>query len=622
LGLDPRNQFDQFRDLPQGTYGLRKMGEQLRKQGSHLFLCYNPWDESTRNEGHMAGLGQLIRETMADGVVLDTRGASSKELQDAADNVKKGVVMYSEGMAVPADMPGIVSGRVHNALYYVPMLNLNKLVQPSFAIFRVAELYKEPIQREFATSFFNGYGTELNVFAPGQPDWVEDQYRYLGKTTRILRENSTVFTEGKLTPLINIPMDSIWVNRWEQNCKTLYTVYSIRPQGLKSACLPIVPNKGFHFVDLWHHKILSPVEANGKNWVELETDAFHEKWLGTNNEGAVDCIAELPELIQLQLRGDLLKVQCKGGDSLKIWAGDPDYSKIPLVLKSGQYELKLSKFFGRFEGDFIVQLFGNGSLLDENKVLITPGTPRKISETPVLKPGNQTHWKHELVTIPAGRFVFKETHGDDFIPYPTELVGDTLFMPSFKMGKYPVTNQQFREFILATHYKPIDAQNFLKHWKEGKIPKGEESYPVVYVSLSDAQAYAKWKGMRLPTEQEWQYAAQTEALNTWPWQGEGDSTLCNQGNGKPDPVGAYPKGANQNGLQDLVGSVWQLTNDEYQSGSYRYVHLKGGSYFKPSSSWWYVQGGPKELNYRQFLLRVSDGFERNATVGFRLMSPW
>lgn len=50
LGLDQRNQFDLFRDLPGGTVGLRKMGEDLRKNKSHLFICYNPWDESTRSE--------------------------------------------------------------------------------------------------------------------------------------------------------------------------------------------------------------------------------------------------------------------------------------------------------------------------------------------------------------------------------------------------------------------------------------------------------------------------------------------------------------------------------------------------------------------------------------------
>ncbi|MGZ5254008.1 MAG: hypothetical protein ACXWV4_06570, partial [Flavitalea sp.] len=186
LGLDQRNQFDLFRDLPGGTKQLSKIATNLRQNGTRFFVCYNPWDESTRAVQHLSGLAELIKETDADGVVLDTRGASSKELQVAADSVRKGVVMYSEGMAVVKDMPGIVSGRVHNALYYVPMLNLNKFIKPDFAIFRVAELFKEPIQREFATSFFNGYGTELNIFGPGEPSWIEEQYKYLGRTSRIL----------------------------------------------------------------------------------------------------------------------------------------------------------------------------------------------------------------------------------------------------------------------------------------------------------------------------------------------------------------------------------------------------------------------------------------------------
>ena len=165
-----------------------------------------------------------------------------------------------------------------------------------------------------------------------------------------------------------------------------------------------------------------------------------------------------------------------------------------------------------------------------------------------------------------------------------------------------------------------------------------ENFPVVYISYEDAKAYAKWAGKRLPCEIEWQYAAQTPDLNEWPWKQKEPvkwssevvtNTLtvmrlqginpdyCNLGDGKLYPVGKYKKGANEYGLQYLTGCVWQLTNDIYQSGSYRYILMKGGSYFNPSSSWWYVQGGPRPLTYRQFLLRVSPGFERNATVGFR-----
>jgi formylglycine-generating enzyme required for sulfatase activity len=637
LGLDQRNQFDLFRDLPGGLNKIKNIANQSRASGTRLFVCYNPWDESTRGENHFEGITNLIAGTSADGVVLDTKGESSRALQNAADKVKPGVIMYSEGMAVPKDMPGIVSGRVHNALYYPPMLNLNKLIKPEFAIFRVAEIFKEPIQREFATSFFNGYGTELNIMEPGRPIWVDEQYRYLGRTSRILRENTDNFVGPNFCPLIETATENIWVNAWPLPEKNIYTVYSLLPEGYKDYLFKVTPKEGFHFVDLWHHKMLQPQKMNGDWLIEAETNAFHKKYLGTNNEGEVDCIAQLPSLLLVTRKGDLLTLNRPlKGNEIKVWAGGPSYDKEPLVVKQGTKEISLLKYFGTYEGDFVVQLFDNGILLDETIVTLNVAEPRRISS--IQKTNKTNSVPAGMVLIPEGSFRFKSTHGDDFIPYPKQDEETISEMPSFYMDKFPVTNAQWAVFIKVSGYRPTDTVNYLKHWINGKIPAGLEKYPVVNLSFEDAIAYASWAGKRLPTEIEWQYAAQTKAGNEWPWKQltpvkrkeeiitqtltvssiEGiDSSLCNTGNGSLYPVGKYSKGANAYGLQDLTGCVWQFTNDLYQCGNYQYIMMKGGSYFKPSSSWWYVQSGPRELHYRQFLLRVSQGFERNATVGFR-----
>jgi gamma-glutamyl hercynylcysteine S-oxide synthase len=247
----------------------------------------------------------------------------------------------------------------------------------------------------------------------------------------------------------------------------------------------------------------------------------------------------------------------------------------------------------------------------------------------------------EMVIIPAGKFKVHFTQGDEFIPYPKDHLNEELTMNAFAMDRYPITNAEYKRFLTASDYQPTDTTNFLKHWRKKQIPKGEENFPVTYISHEDAKAYASWAGKRLPTELEWQYAAQTTQGNEWPWKQiapvtrketvvtetltvksiEGiDASHCNLGDGDLYEVGKYKKGVNPHGLHDLVGCVWQLTNDVYENGSYRYIMMKGGSYFKPSSSWWYVQGGPRELHYRQFLLRVSQGFERNATVGFRCVA--
>lgn len=639
LGIDQRNQFDLFRDLPGGLKKISEISDSLNLMGSHLFVCYNPWDESTRGEGHLSGLADIIRESNADGAVLDTQGASSTELQDAADGVKQGIILYPEGMAVPKDMQGVIAGRVHNAIYYPPMLNLNKFIKPDFAIFRVTELAKEPVMREFSVAFFNGYGTELNIFAPGMPSNVDDEYRYLGRTTRILRENTSNFTSNNFIPLIKTTRDSIWVNKWPLLNKTVYTIYSTIPSGYAGELFKVKPKKNFHYVDIWHHKELSPVKKNGEFFISAQTDAFNAFWLDTNNEGAVDCIAKFPELLSYRLASDQLDFDASQGTEIRLWTDIPSYSKKPVVFKSGKNSVQLTSLFGWYEGKFVLQLFDGDEIIDERVFEIKPGTPRLISQ--LTSTTRYEKAPEGMVKIPGGTFKFHSTHGDDFISYPDYNQDSTYTMPDYYMDKYPVTNKEFKKFIDATHYQPLDTNNFLKHWINGIIPAGQENYPVVYVSYEDAKAYAQWVGKRLPTEVEWQYAGQTTKLNEWPWiqkkpvtwkSEEITSTLttmkpvgiepgaCNLGDGKPYPVGKYKRGVNPNGLYDLSGSVWQLTNDEYQNGSYRYIMMKGGSFFNPSSSWWYVQGGPRPLNYRQYLLRVSQGFERNSTVGFRCVA--
>lgn len=618
LGLDQRNQWDLFRDMPGGLAALKRQADSCREAGAKFFVCYNPWDESTRSESHTAGMASLIAATGADGVVLDTRGESSKALQAAADSVRPGVIMYSEGMAVPKNMPGIIAGRVHNALYYPPMLNLNKLILPEFAIFRVAELYAEPIRREFNVAFFNGYGTELNVFHNGKPaEWMDEQYRYWGKSARILRENSDNFHVRDWMPLITVDTDEIYVNQWNLPDKTIFTIYSLLPAGNSGPLFDADTVAGWHYVDLWLHEEIVPIGKAGKPKIPVNLEAFPAAWLGTNNEGAVSCVGHFRETLKVELdaQSDRLLVQAAQG-TIRIWAGSPAYDKTPLEFKAGKQVIRLTEHFGRYEGKFVVQLLENGQLTDERIVTLKPGTPRLISARNT-SPVSGTLTTEGMIKVPPGLFIWNTTHGDDFVNYPDAYVGKELKMPAFYMDKYPVTNAQYALFLEKSGYQPTDTTNFLHHWTNGKIPAGQAQYPVVYVSLEDAQAYAAWAGKRIPTETEWQYAAQYPDGRKWPWGNTPDSTLCNPGNGIPDAVGQYPRGANLLGIEDLTGNVWQLTSDIYQNASYSYVLLKGGSYFKPEASWWYVQGGPQELTYRQQLLRVSQGFERNATVGFR-----
>lgn len=617
LGMDQRNQWDLYGDLPGGLAKVRRIAEDLHRRNARFFVSYNPWDQSTRYVNPYEGMADLIRKTDADGVVLDTYGHSTDSLQMAADKVKSGLIMYSEGMAVPRDMQGIVTGRVHDAIFLPPPLNMNKFIKPDNAIFRVCQLFQGRLHREAAIALFNGYGIEINMIGAGNPPWIEEEYRYLGRALRVLRENTHNFVSEDWTPLLPTKKDSIWVNRWPGKDKTIYTVFSLIPEGYDGHLFEAQLSEGKHFVSLWHHRELKPDTVGGKGLIPVNTRAFDRDWLNTRREGNVDVIAMLPEYLKVSRIKDHLTVEASAGDEIRIWAGDPGYAKQPAVFNIKRRTINLTQVLGRYSGKVVIQLMDDGILIDERIVELPLQMARLISRTEPTKLSTET--PPDMVAVPAGLVTLKTSKNTVWVnpnpKYPEE--GKVVEIESFYMDKYPVTNKQFKAFLDDSGYMPDDTVNFLAHWQDGTYKDGQGDHPVVCVSYEDAQAYARWAGKRLPTEAEWLYAARGNDDRLWPWGAEFDSSRCNVGLGHSTPVDAFPAGASPFGVMDMVGNVWQLTNDVYDNGSNYFIILRGGSYYDPTSSWWYVKGGPQALDRSQILLRVSQGYERNATVGFR-----
>jgi formylglycine-generating enzyme required for sulfatase activity len=85
------------------------------------------------------------------------------------------------------------------------------------------------------------------------------------------------------------------------------------------------------------------------------------------------------------------------------------------------------------------------------------------------------------------------------------------------MDVFPVTNADYYSFYKRVNIAPW-IRRILQHWENGKPTKEDANKPVTYISYEDALAYANFYGKDLPTESQWQYAAQTASGNEWPWQ--------------------------------------------------------------------------------------------------------
>jgi formylglycine-generating enzyme required for sulfatase activity len=238
-----------------------------------------------------------------------------------------------------------------------------------------------------------------------------------------------------------------------------------------------------------------------------------------------------------------------------------------------------------------------------------------------------------MVAIPGTTFDLESTfrirecglYGSD--PYedevPTRLhqlrtIRRRVTLRAFALDVTPVTNDQFAAFLRESAYRPQFSDNFLKHWGHGHAPWGHEAHPVVYVDLEDARAYARWAGKRLPTEAEWQYAAQGPEGLKYPWGEEFLPDRCNdRRDGQTTPVLAYPDGRSPFGVHDLCGNTWEWTESERRDGHTRFAILKGGSGYRAQGSDWYFDGGPQANSFAAKYLLLWPGLDRCATIGFR-----
>jgi formylglycine-generating enzyme required for sulfatase activity len=241
-----------------------------------------------------------------------------------------------------------------------------------------------------------------------------------------------------------------------------------------------------------------------------------------------------------------------------------------------------------------------------------------------------------MLKIAGGDYIFKvegiEIEGSDDIgvdvQYPWEdsprrFHEHRMRVNPFFMDKYPVTNAQFKKFLDSTKYHPEDSGNFLRDWTSGSYPTGWANKPVTWVSLEDARAYAKWAGKRLPHEWEWQFAAQGPDNLTYPWGNAWQAASVpapEQGRTLrgPDDVNAHPAGASRFGVMDMVGNVWQWT-DEYADEHTRAAILRGGSYYQPQGSIWYFPQAYRNDQHGKLLL-MAPGYDRAATLGFRCVA--
>ena len=628
LGVDDRNQFDHYRHMPGGVAGMQQLIDDFQAAGIRCYLAYNPWDVYTKrepgepalpeknNEGMLTVCRDMVVQLGADGVFLDTM-QSAEFLRNALDGPagKDGVILEGESMASLNNLYMLHNSWAQNTANgdgTIPAILRNKWFEPRHINHQIVR-WSTNHTNELQLAFMNGSGMMIweNVFsAHHNRRWSYRDRGFQRLVRPILKRYVEAFTGFETwTPQCPTIVTDVYANRWQHGGRTIWTLINRDGNSKTGELIEVDYAPGMTYYDLVNGVQLNPTPQGGK--VRLAAT--------------------------IRARGPACFMAVTPGDEL------PGFNEIAqrpvLVTDAPGDELPGLNDFLAAQAAASADVTWTTDRPARNEVLTAPTPTEKYTTIDDL-PAN-------MALLPAVDDypidVSIRWSGRECRDYTTPNKNRTTDIGPLAMDLTPVTNAQYEAFLTATGYTPTHETNFLEQFDEsGQPPIDKADHPVTWVSLDDARAYAAWAGKRLPTEDEWMYAADGPNRNAWPWGASDDPTRRNgaendgsgpDGNGYPlggtspvmryDGTGGYGDGRSPFGLYDMCGNVWELIEGERHDNTTHFNVLKGGSWYEvkieePISRWnWYGDGGAQRVGFATKYLMVWPGLDRSEAIGFR-----
>jgi iron(II)-dependent oxidoreductase len=578
MGIDNRNQHDMIRSMPGGVSGVKQMIADFHRRGVRVLFPMMMWDQGTRDPEMPwpYAIATLMAEIGADGINGDTQDGVPLAFTLAADEAGHPLAFEPEGGPSDEALAWNVMTWGQYQFPFTPLIDRYKWLEPRHMV-NISDRWKRDKTDDLQFAFFNGVGWESweNIWGI----WNGITPRDAEATRRVAtieRAIAPFLVSKSWEPMAPMLRYGVYASRWPMAEQAVWTIVNRNEYAVEGDQIEVCATPGIRYFDLYHGVELSPESRPGGRTVL----AF--------------------------------PIEAKGYGAVLATNTAPDQKIVSLMsAMKGLTATPLSTYS------------------HEWRVLPQQIVPIQATKAATTTPAG-------MVEIPETDFTFRvsgiEIEGFNDVgvdvQYPWEdsprrFHEHTIHVNSFYIDKFPVTNADFKKFMDATHYHPKDDLNFLRDWKDGVYPSGWENKPVTWVSQQDARAYTAWAGKRLPHEWEWQYAAQGTDLRLYPWGNEWDPAALpipdqSRNMRGPDAVDAHSEGASPFGVMDLVGNVWQWT-EEFVDEHTRAAIVRGGSYYLPQGSIWYFPQTYK-LNEHGKLLLMSPSMDRSAALGFRCVA--
>jgi hypothetical protein len=264
MGIDNRDQFDMYEDLPGGLEGLRKMVDKAHTRDVQVFIPYKPWDIMKGRDDHFTQEARISKAIGADGVFLDTMSDTDKGFREALDAVNPDNVFVSEGRPDLAAAQ-LVTGSWNqsgNATNKMPNVDLFRFIIPEHNVHNINRGARKRDEL-ILNALFNGTGFIVWEDIFGEINKYSWNERILiTRYNRIIHENRDAYLTNNPIPLVHNFRDDLYINAFPTAEKCVYPAYQLDRENVNRAIddrligpfMAVDHPSDWHFVDVWNHQ--------------------------------------------------------------------------------------------------------------------------------------------------------------------------------------------------------------------------------------------------------------------------------------------------------------------------------------------------------------------------------
>jgi len=304
VGVDPRDQFDLFEDLPGGIEGLKQFIATCHKMGTDVYLAYNPWDRIRKRKNMYAVQAKILGEVGADGLLLDTMDKSDLSFRTAVDKYNPAAQFVTEGRPSLEGLQYTTSSWDHpRHSRPMPTVDLLRFIFPEHQVFKIVrwDRNRKPL---IYNALFNatGYTVWDDIFGEiNLQSW--DEKILISRYNRIMHDFADVVTSNRVVPLLPTEKEELFVNGFYTDNMKLYMLYQANHDSVShffdnriiGPLFMVDIPEGWHIVDVWNIRPVDIHTINGKRYAFLPQEMPEE----------VGCFVAMPCKIQVtEMQGE------------------------------------------------------------------------------------------------------------------------------------------------------------------------------------------------------------------------------------------------------------------------------------------------------------------------------